>query len=193
MVHGEHNISERGAAIKDLFLNPPWAEAHPDAVRAILDADLIVIGPGSLYTSVLPNILVEGIRKALYATTATKVFVCNVATQHGETDGFTALDHLEAIERHTGAGLVHAVVVNNNIAQELPKAWKSNAVGFSRTAARSGPALRIVEADVVAEENRYRHDPQKLAATILRLYDERDAIITPAARQPSEAPVLAVR
>ena len=65
LVHGEHNISERGTAIRDLYLNPPDAEAHPDAVRAILDADLVVIGPGSLYTSVLPNLLVEGIQKAL--------------------------------------------------------------------------------------------------------------------------------
>ena len=194
MLHGEHNISEHGAAIKDLFLNPPWAEAHPDAVRAILDADLIVIGPGSLYTSVLPNLLVEGLRKALFATTATKVFVCNVATQHGETDGFSAHDHLEALERHTGPGIVHALIANNNIVAQLPEAWRSNAVGIARDGGlKSTCGVRLIEADVVAEENRYRHDPDKLAATVLRLYDGRDAIITLAARKPSEAPVLAVR
>ena len=193
LVHGEHNITEHGAAIKDLYLNPASALAHPDAVRAILDADLIVIGPGSLYTSVLPNLLVDGIKKSLAATQAMKVFVCNVATQHGETDGFSVQDHLEALERHTARGVVDAIVANNNIAPELPEAWHSRAVPISRNggfAALSG--IQLIEADVVAEENRYRHDPEKLAATIIRAYDERDAFTPPVAHQAAEA-VLVTR
>ncbi len=193
MVHGEHNITEHGAAIKQLFLNPPSAEAHPDAVRAILDADLIVIGPGSLYTSVLPNLLVDGIKRALAASSAVRVFVCNVATQHGETDGFSVLDHLEALEFHAGKGMVHAVVANNNIVNDLPEAWHSRPVpvkGGAECLERHG--VQVIDADVVAEENRYRHDSEKLAATILRFYDGRDAIVTPSAL-PAEAAVLAVR
>ncbi len=193
LLHGEHNITEHGASIKDLYLNPASAIAHPDAVRAILDADLIVVGPGSLYTSVLPNLLVDGIKKAMAATEAMKVFVCNVATQHGETDGFSVQDHLEALERHTSKGVVHAIVANNNIAAELPEAWHSRPVPISRNggfAALQG--VQLVEADVVAEENRYRHDPEKLAATIIRAYDERSAFTPTAVHQPAEA-VLVTR
>ena len=176
LVVGEHNISERGARIRDLYLNPAGAEAHPDAVRAILDADLIVIGPGSLYTSVMPNLLVEGIQKALVQSSAMKVFVCNVATQRGETDNFSVADHIETLERHTGKGIIHAVLANNNIAEHLPEAWQSSPVPISNDGIRAFEGLRLVQADVVAEENRYRHDPDKLAATIMRLYDDRDIL-----------------
>lgn len=193
VVHGEHNISERGGSIKELFLNPASAEAHPDAVRAILEADLIVIGPGSLYTSVLPNLLVAGIQKALFATTATRIFVCNVATQHGETDGFTVADHLETIERHTGKGLFHGVLANNNIAPALPEAWQSEAVPITNDELRAFPGLRLTEADVVAEENRYRHDPVKLAGTLMRMYDGRDTLTLEAAARSVEEPLLATR
>lgn len=192
VVHGEHNISERGGRIKELYLNPPDAEAHPDAVRAVLDADIIVIGPGSLYTSVLPNLVVDGLRKALFQTSATKVFVCNVATQHGETDGFGVAEHLEALERHTGSGLIQAVVANSNIAPELPEAWHSAAVQVSQEMLRSYPGVRLMEADVVAEENRYRHDPYKLAATIMRLYDARDTTSYETRRPAPEEPAMLV-
>ncbi|MGE5595677.1 MAG: gluconeogenesis factor YvcK family protein [Hyphomicrobiales bacterium] len=191
MVHGEHNITERGSGIRELYLNPPWAEAHPDAVRAILDADIVVIGPGSLYTSVLPNLLVDGIRKALAQTEACRIFVCNVATQHGETDGFTAADHLDALFRHAGGRLVDAIIANNNIAPTLPESWRSSAVPLSRNGdARALDGITVVEEDVVAEENRYRHDPNKLAATILRLYDGRDAFANSTPRT-AEEPLLA--
>lgn len=193
MVHGEHNITERGTSIKELYLNPPDAEAHPDAVRAILDADLVVIGPGSLYTSILPNLLVPGIKKALCATTAPRIFVCNVATQHGETDGFSVVEHLETLERHGGKGLVQGVVANNNIASSLPEAWHSSAVPVSNDGMAAFADVMLEEADVVAEENRYRHDPAKLAATILRMYDNRDSFAFPVAMADVEEPALVSR
>lgn len=193
MVHGEHNISERGSRIRDLYLNPAQAEAHPDAVRAILDADLIVIGPGSLYTSVLPNLLVSGIQKALLQTSAMKVFICNVATQHGETDNFSVGDHIETIERHTGKGILNAVLANNNIVTELPEAWKSDPVPVSNGELLAYEGLRLVQADVVAEENRYRHDPEKLAASLMRLYDNRDITLIDRPRSTPEAPLVATR
>ncbi|HMO95012.1 MAG TPA: YvcK family protein, partial [Tepidiformaceae bacterium] len=194
-VHGEHNITERGAQIKDLFIHPGDAAAHPDAVRAILDADIVLIGPGSLYTSVMPNLLVPGIHKALAQTLATKVFICNVATQHGETDGFGVAEHIEAIERHTASGILNVVIANNNILDVLPEAWHSSAVTVPDEPQRAIPTgVRLIQADVVAEENRYRHDPQKLAATIMRLYDGRDIQITDARRVAAEEqPVLLSR
>jgi len=104
-----------------------------------------------------------------------RIFVCNVATQHGETDGFSVTDHLEALERHAGRGLFHAVIANNNIVPELPEAWQSTPVTINRANREGLRGARLVEADVIAEENRYRHDPDKLAAIILRLYDDRDS------------------
>lgn len=176
VVHGEHNITERGSAIHELFLNPANAEAHPDAVHAILDADIVVIGPGSLYTSVMPNLLVPGIRKALETTTAIKVFVCNVATQQGETDGFGVSEHIRAMETNVGPGLINLVVANDNIVTDLPEAWHSAPVAVGDAELNSLHGIRLVEADVVAEENRYRHDPAKLAATIMRLYDGKQSL-----------------
>ncbi|MCA9823677.1 MAG: YvcK family protein [Dehalococcoidia bacterium] len=173
MVHGEHNISEQGGAISEVFLNPPDARAHPDAVRAILEADLVVIGPGSLFTSVMPNLLVEGIQKALDLTSALKVFVCNVATQHGETDGFAVSDHLRAIHEHTGRVVVDALIANNNIVDVLPEAWHSTPVPLKRPSDEVFGGVRVLEVDVIADENRYRHDPVKLATAVMQLYDSR--------------------
>jgi len=193
MVHGEHNITEHGTAIRELFLNPASAEAHPDAVRAIMDADLVIIGPGSLYTSVLPNLLVSGIQKALIATEARRIFVCNVATQQGETDGFTVADHLEALERHAGGGVIHAVIANNNIAPSLPEEWHSAPVPVSREGMAAFAHVQLVLADVVADENRYRHDPEKLAAIVMRMYDHRDSLANLATRHVSDEPLLVSR
>ncbi len=187
VVVGEHNITERGGAIQELFLNPPNVEAHPDAVRAILDADIVVIGPGSLYTSVMPNLLVPELHKALETTMALKVFVCNVATQHGETDGFAVSDHLRALETNIGPGLIDCVIANNNVVTDLPEAWHSAPVWVSNPEAPIYRGVQVVEADVVAEENRYRHDPAKLAATIVGLYDGKHAANGKAASQAAEA------
>lgn len=196
LVHGEHTITEQGACIRELYLNPPHAEAHPDAVRAILDADLVVVGPGSLYTSVLPNLLVEDLRQALLATTALRVFVCNVATEHGETDDFGVAEHIEAVLGHTAPGIIDAVVANDNIAS-LPQAWRSEPVALARPDARAFRDMRIVQTDVVADENRYRHDFAKLAAAVLDVYHGREngapVAAAPPASEPAEEAVLAAR
>ncbi len=197
LVHGEHTITEQGACIRELYLNPPHAEAHPDAVRAILDADLVVVGPGSLYTSVLPNLLVEDLRQALLATSAQRLFVCNVATEHGETDEFGVAEHIEAVLRHTAPGILDAVVANDNIAS-LPESWRSEPVALERPDARALRDLRVVQADVVADENRYRHDYAKLAAAILDVYHGREngapaLAALPANEQPAEEAMVAAR
>src|SRR5215212_3530685 len=100
LVEGESKISEATIPIKRVYLQPERPAAYPEAVRAILEADLVVIGPGSLYTSILPNLLVDGIAKALMATDAFTVYVCNVATQPGETDGFRMGDHVKTLLSH---------------------------------------------------------------------------------------------
>ncbi|MFZ4825862.1 MAG: gluconeogenesis factor YvcK family protein, partial [Phototrophicaceae bacterium] len=110
---GESAIGDAGGRIHRLELVPSTAKAYHESVEAILEAELIVIGPGSLYTSILPNLLVSGIANALRATTAFIVYVCNIATQPGETDGYSVAEHVMAIEEHVGRGVFSAVLANN--------------------------------------------------------------------------------
>ena len=143
------------------------------AVAAIRQADLIVIGPGSLYTSVLPNLLVREIGRAVMESGAHKIYIANVATQHGETDGYNAADHYAAIRRHLGEGVVDMVLANSNLPSEpLPAAWQSDAVVAPGDADYGG--ARLVLADLVDREKRYRHDTEALSAAIMRAYFERD-------------------
>jgi uncharacterized cofD-like protein len=178
-IHGESSISETKAKgrIKEVFLLPENPPAHPETVRAILEADMIILGPGSLYTSLLPNLLVDGVRRAFVASPALKVYVCNVATQPGETDGFSLSDHVAAIEEHIGGHFLHRVVVNDNLNGALPNADRSQPVTVDSLLENG---IRLLQADVVGETNRYHHDSKKLAQTLMRLYYDRN--------QPPPAP-----
>jgi uncharacterized cofD-like protein len=189
-IHGEsligsHNGVEERGRIKEVYLLPHNPPAHPEAVRAILEADLVILGPGSLYTSVLPNLLVEGIRRSVMASAAPKVYVCNVATQHGETDGFGVTDHLHAIEGQFGKGVINYVLANSNIPVSIPKAPHSEAV---RVDAAVNNGIRLITADVISEENRYHHDSAKLAQAIMRIYYDRDQV--PAVTETEEELVV---
>jgi uncharacterized cofD-like protein len=184
VVMGESHITRRGKRIRRLFLTPPDAPAYPEALEAIAAADLIVIGPGSLYTSVLPNLLVADIREAVRRARGFKVYVCNVATQHGETDGFTVADHVRVIIEHAGEGLIDCVLANENVRHGLPEAWMSDAV---EPAGELPPGVHMRRADVVQENKRYHHDPAKLARALLRLYDDREQYALEAIARP---PVL---
>jgi uncharacterized cofD-like protein len=169
-IHGESNITERGGGIREVYLQPGNVQANPEVIRAILNADLVIVGPGSLFTSVLPNLLVEGIRQAIAVSSALKVYVCNVATQHGETDSFAVSDHFRALMRHTGRNLFDYVLANSNVQEPLPDAWHSEPV---RVDDLSLDGARVIATDVVSIENRYHHDPKKLADTLIRLYYQR--------------------
>ncbi len=172
-IQGESSISETRATgrIKEVFLIPEDPPAHPEAVRAILDADMVILGPGSLYTSVLPNLLVEGIRRAFSASPAIKTYVCNVATQPGETDGFGVSHHVAAIEEHIGSRLLQRVVVNDNLSGSLPNADRSQPVAVDSLLENG---IRLVKADVVSDKNRYHHDSKKLAQALMRIYYDRN-------------------
>jgi uncharacterized cofD-like protein len=171
-VHGESAIPKAGQAIERLFLRPDSVRAYPEAVRAILDADLIVAGPGSLFTSVLPNLLVEDIRRAVSASPAFKLYVCNVCTQRGETDGFDVGLHMAALERHVGSGLFPTVLANNNLmaGQRQPEL---DMVEVSYPAEAS---YRVIEADLADLTTPWRHDSGKLAAEIMRFYENERSI-----------------
>jgi uncharacterized cofD-like protein len=171
--HATVNGDGNNSRIEDVYLLPHNVPAHPEAVRAILEADLIILGPGSLYTSVLPNVLVEGIKRSILASSAPKVYVCNVATQHGETDGFDVAAHLKAIEEHIGKGVISYVLANENVPTSIPKAPESQGV---RLDAEVNNGIRLVLADVISEENHYHHDSAKLAQAVMRIYYDRDQV-----------------
>jgi uncharacterized cofD-like protein len=166
-VTGESSITKTGGTIERVYLEPGDVRPYPEAIRAILDADMIVLGPGSLYTSIMPNLLVRNIVQAIRSSQALKLYVCNVATQHGETDQYSAMDHLSAIERHVGKGLVSRVLVNNRLDVSLESAPPG--VGELVLLGQVSDA-RLVRADLIDEEHPWRHDGAKLARAIMAVY-----------------------
>jgi uncharacterized cofD-like protein len=172
MIDGETAIAHARKRIKRIHLVPGDASAPPEVLEAIRLADIVVIGPGSVFTSIIPNLLVQGVAEALAATRALRVYVCNVMTQPGETDGFSASQHVKAIEAHVPRPVFDRVLVNTDVPRrELlekyrqtgsvlvePDCDKLRSLGY-----RPVPGSFVSETDVV------RHDPTKLAAAIMRM------------------------
>jgi uncharacterized cofD-like protein len=169
-VEGESNITHFGGSIERVFLKPDGVRAYPETIRAILDADLIVLGPGSLYTSVLPNLLIDAMAEALRASRAIKMYVCNVATQHGETDGYTVHDHVHALEKHIGTGTLDAVLANSRVNVRWANAPAGVGEIVQLTTLDQSP--RIAAADVIDEARPWRHDSEKLAQAVMQIYQE---------------------
>ncbi|WP_240374442.1 gluconeogenesis factor YvcK family protein [Bacillus piscicola] len=113
IIEGESNIPQSGKRIKRVFLSPNTVKPLPESLQAIHEADLIVLGPGSLFTSIIPNLLVPGITEAIKESAARKIYICNGMTQKGETDHFSAADHVETIYAHAGSKVIDAVIANN--------------------------------------------------------------------------------
>lgn len=169
-VKGESRIGDSTNPIRRVWIEPEDSKAYPEAVQAIRDADMIVLGPGSLFTSVLPNLLVDGIQKALHASTAVKVYVCNVATQPGETAGYRVEDHVTALWQHVGQDLFQYVLANSAIDYNFPETSRSEVVTLGDA---NLTGVKIVLSDVVDPRRRLRHDSKKLAEGLMRLYYDR--------------------
>jgi uncharacterized cofD-like protein len=168
-VTGESSITEASGDIERVYLQPDDAPAYPEAVRALLEADLIVAGPGSLYTSILPNLLVPDVARAVEASRALKVYVCNVATQRGETDGYSTGDHVAALEMHVGKGLFPVVLANDNLDVDL----KAPGVGLVPVDFPPDAGYRAIITDLVDHAHPWRHDSDKLARVLVRLVEKR--------------------
>ena len=169
VVDGQSRIM-RTAGIDRVWVTPPDVTASDDAIAAIAEADLIVLGPGSLYTSLLPSLLVPGIRDAVLVAGAPRVYVCNVATQEGETAGFDLAGHLEALVAHTAPGIVDIVLANDRFDARAPSDWHAEAVRLQWPPATTAVPHLVLD-DVVDAENAHRHDPARLAAAVLRAYE----------------------
>jgi uncharacterized cofD-like protein len=172
LIDGETAIVRSPAAIHRLALARP-ARPYPGALRALINADVVVIGPGSLYTSVLPNLLVDGVSSTLSAVESVRVYVANLMTQPGETDGFSLDDHLRVLREHTGRDLFDYVLVNRTPPTEgqLARYRDEGAEWIPLDSCEvSESTARLVSADLLETTGSHvRHDPAKLADAILSL------------------------
>jgi uncharacterized cofD-like protein len=167
-VTGESNIPTIEGRIKRVWLEPDNPLAYPPAVQAILNAELIIVGPGSLFTSILPNLLVPDLAEAVKASRATKFYICNVATQTGETDGFTTADHIRTIEKHLNQRIFDLVICNQNQEIELP-----DGIDWVRIDDTLDGQYTTYASDLIDPNNPWRHDSGRLAQVIMDLFYER--------------------
>jgi uncharacterized cofD-like protein len=165
-VEGESKIPNQNSPISHVFLKPDGVEVNPEAAQAILNAEVVIVGPGSLYTSILPNLLVDGMVEAIKASPALKLYICNLAAQRGETEGYGVDDYLRVIHEHVGANLFDFVLVNSNNAY-APTGGQEQVVFRPVDSARH-PEVRFIASDVVNVRIPSHHDPDKLARTIMR-------------------------
>jgi uncharacterized cofD-like protein len=167
-VEGESKITEMKGKIQQVMLDPKNPAVYPEVIQAILSADIIVVGPGSLYTSILPNLLVKDIASAIKTSQALKIFVCNVATQQGETEGFSCGDHLRVIEDHVGINIFDIIVANDY----SPKEYNPNIEAVAVEDDLSDKYAVYLN-DLIDEDHPWRHDPEKITRVLMDLFRER--------------------
>jgi len=167
-VEGESRIPKMAGKVNRVWLEPNDAPAYPPVIKAILSADMIIIGPGSLYTSLLPNLLVHDLLGAIQASRAVKVYVSNIATQTGETDLlYSCYDHVRVLEEHVGDRLFDVVLCNDNYEGQMniDSQWvRADEKTMEDTRVRCG--------DLADDQHPWRHDSNKLAATLIEILDE---------------------
>ena len=175
VVQGESQIPLSGKSIKRVSITPADVRPVKGAIEAIREADACILGPGSLYTSVIPNLLVNGVADMLRESDAVKIYICNVMTQPGETDGYTASDHIKAIIDHAGPGSIDMAIVNvQEVAPELREFYAQRGAqpvvpDLDRIEAMG---VKVVKANLISETNLVRHDPARLSRTIMSMvYD----------------------
>ena len=169
---GETSIVATEKPIERVFLDPPSPVALPEAVAAIQEADVIVIGPGSLFTSIIPNLLVPEITQAIAESQAVRAFICNVMTQPGETDGFSATDHVKAVNAHVDQPVFDYVLLNTQQPDASTLArYRQEGADFVAFDRRQIAQLDVIPVggDLISQDNWVRHDPDKLARAIMEL------------------------
>ena len=172
-VHGESKIGKIGGGIKRLSLEPDSCEPMPEALHAIGEADVVTLGPGSLFTSLLPPLLVEGVSQAIAESRAIKIFVCNLMTQPGETDGYTSRRHLEVVKQYAPEIEFDLIIVNNGEISSV-QAEKYNEEGAEQIGIHGSiedapvESAQIIYDNLLDDSEMVRHNPEKLANLILR-------------------------
>jgi len=171
ILEGQSRITHSEKPIEFIRLEPAVVEPTPEAIEAISRADIIIYGPGSLYTSIIPNLIVRNVVETILKSKAVKIYICNVMTQPGETNGYSAADHIRAIQKHTHPKIIDFVAVNTEPApQELlekyaaegafPVAWDEKEI--------ENMGIGIIKSDLISKTNYVRHDPVKLSHCLMR-------------------------
>lgn len=174
IITGESMIPKANGSIKRVFLEPQDVEPLPEAVEALEQADAILIGPGSLYTSIMPNLIVPKLAQAIVESNAVKLFVCNVMTQPGETDNYSVSDHLDAIYDHIGHHLFDYVIVNNG---EIPPHVESKYAEIGAKAVQldidevTKRGHHVIADQLVLFRTFLRHDAERLSHHIYKLVE----------------------
>lgn len=169
---GESKISKAGKKIKKVFMKNRSIGAYSKAVKAIKNADLIIFGPGSLYTSVIPNLLIRGIAKAIKENrSSVNVFICNCSTERGETENYTVEDHIVAICNHIGGKAFDYCVVNNRIIKKSSDASALGNIYNITTKEKAILGVKIISVDVINSRKPLYHDSEKLAKEVISLYN----------------------
>jgi len=170
-IFGETSIRDYGDAIEKLFLVPGKCMPVPETITAIMDADAIVVGPGSLYTSIIPNLLVDGVAEAITRSSALTFYVSNIMTEKGETDGFTVSDHLKVINKHLGQHIFDYIIVNSGNIDKLRleryEAEKAVPVRVDHTNILE-MGIEIIEENLIPEGDVAWHDSDKLSRIIMK-------------------------
>ena len=164
-IKGESEITNTGGVIQRVWLEPGSPAAYPPTVQAILGADLIIVGPGSLFSSLMANLLVPDLLAAIRASRAARFYLCNIATQPGETDHYTCEDHVQIIERHIGGNIFDMMICNHHFEGVLPEG-----IEWIKVDPEKQCDVPIYQADLLDVDKPWRHDSAKLAKTVMDLY-----------------------
>jgi len=167
-VEGESRIPAMAGKVRRVWLEPDDAPAFPPVIKSILNADAIVVGPGSLYTSLIPNLLVHDLLAAMRTSRATKIYVCNIATQSGETDFFTCHDHVHALEKHVGKDLFDIILCNDSYNHDIGTSSQ-----WVMADTKDLFDSHIICVNLVDNNYPWRHDSGKLAQVIMDIFYER--------------------
>lgn len=185
IVSGETNIDlpkhDGDLRIKRLFSDSD-VKVNPKAIRAIEEAEFIIISPGDLYTSTLPNFIVRKVPEAIRSSAAVKIYVCNLMTKHGETSGFDATDHVRVIHQYLGAPCLDIVVVNSRAPDPQRvaeyEAEKSFPVNYSVDSLKAEGVREVIEADVTSSSTLIRHDPMRVSWQLIKIIQERRTLMS---------------
>ena len=168
---GQTKIVAHHGPIDELFLVPASPAAYKGVLKACKEADLIILGPGSLFSSIIPNLLVKGVADEIFKSKAKKIYICNIMTQPGETDDFTVSDHLLAVEKYLAGHIDNLIINNGEISQDLiKKHTEKNSFIVADDSIRLKTGTKIIRADIASNKDYARHDPEKISKVIFESF-----------------------